>query len=324
MLGAPPRQRAAAHRIAVLDAGKSTTRAAVFEGADLLGQSTLPRGFPHPDAPGAQKHILRIVDDALGPLGHGPYDVLVLAATGIRRIGACETQMRDSLSRRWRCPVLLENDVVVAYLGALGPRAGILMQAGTGSLITAVTEGRAPVILDGWGHLAGDRGSGFALGRAGLRAAYAAWDGIGPPTELVTILIGDAPEQRIRDLYATDSPIRAVAALAPHVLRAASAQDRVALEAVDTIAAELLTQVLAAAATLEDPALDALPVAGVGGLFEDPLFRATITRKLHILAPRAQLLPRTGDALEGGRLLAVTRENPFTRLLTSAFRNEES
>lgn len=318
------RRSADERRIAVIDAGKSTTRAAVFDGAERLGQCARPVGFPHPESPGALEEILRGVGELLGSLGHHPYDVLVLAATGIRRIGGPESQVQSALSRRWECEVIIENDVVVAYLGALGPRAGMLMQAGTGSLIAAVAEDQPPVVLDGWGHLAGDRGSGFALGRAGLRAAYAAWDGTGPATALVATIIGTDPEQRIRALYAAESPIRAVAALAPTVLRAASDGDEVAFEVVDAVAAALVAQVLAAAKALGDPPLDALPVAGVGGLFEDGLFRATVERRLHALLPHAQLVPGAGGALEGGRLLATTRDEPFTHLLTSAFRNEES
>ena len=49
----------------------------------------------------------------------------------------------------------------------------------------ALLEGDEPVVLDGWGHLGWDRGSGFALGRAGLRAAFDSLDGLArPPVRL--------------------------------------------------------------------------------------------------------------------------------------------
>src|SRR5699024_4492558 len=149
-----------------------------------------------------------------------------------------------------------------------------------------------------------DRGSGFALGRAGLRTAFAAIDGTGEATSLTPLLAGPDPERTIRALYASEEQTREVAALAPPVLRAAAGGDGLALAAVERRAAE--------------------PVAGIGGLFEDALFRGTVQRGLRAQLPHARLADAAGDALEGGRLLASTRHEPLTRLLTSAFRNEET
>src|SRR5699024_10518885 len=54
MLAAQRRQCVDDRRIAVVDAGKSTLRAAVFAGGTLLVRRSLPHGLPHPAAPGAQ------------------------------------------------------------------------------------------------------------------------------------------------------------------------------------------------------------------------------------------------------------------------------
>src|SRR5699024_563699 len=169
----------------------------------------------------------------------------------------------DALERRWGCEALVVNDVIAAYLGALGSRPGILLEAGTGSLVVGIADGRVPVVLDGWGSLAGDRGSGFALGRAGLRAAFAALDGTAPPTSLTPALTGPDPERTLRELYASSTQTRDVAALAPLVLHAAAEGDEVARGAVDAVAAELVALVLAAGRRLEDPPLTGLPVAAI-------------------------------------------------------------
>ncbi|HLQ81198.1 MAG TPA: BadF/BadG/BcrA/BcrD ATPase family protein [Brachybacterium sp.] len=324
MVRAPRRRSVDDHRIAVVDAGRSTTRVAVFEGPRLLDRAEAAGGFPHPEAPGALEDVLHQLEVALAPLGHGPYDLLVLATTGVRQLGTTESRLQDALERRWGCEALVVNDVIAAYLGALGSRPGILLEAGTGSLVVGIADGRVPVVLDGWGHLAGDRGSGFALGRAGLRAAFAAIDGTGEATSLTPLLAGPDPERTIRALYASEEQTREVAALAPRVLRAAADGDRTALAAVEGVAAELVTLLLTAGRRLADPQLSALPVAGIGGLFEDALFRETVQRGLRAQLPHARLADAAGDALEGGRLLASTRHEPLTRLLTSAFRNEET
>lgn len=322
MVGALPRHRVDGDRIVVIDAGKSTLRAAVFAGEHLLARHDEPEGLPHPETSGAQQSVLAAVENALHRLGHDPYVTLVLAATGFREIGPPEARLRAALAERWECEVLLANDVVAAYLGAFGPHSGVLVQAGTGSLVLALTEGRAPVLLDGWGHLAGDRGSGFALGRAGLRAAFDALDGTAPPTVLTAVLLGAGPEQTIRDLYASSTQTRDVAALAPLVLRAAADADEAALAAVSEVTSALVDMVRIAGRRLEDPQLARLPVALVGGLFAEPLFREAVAHGLRKHLPHVDPRLGAGDALQGGRLLATTSHDPFTRQLTSAFRNE--
>lgn len=59
---------------------------------------------------------------------------------------------------------------VTAYLAANGTRHGVVVAAGTGVVTLGVgPEGVARV--DGWGHLLGDAGSAYWIGRAGLDAA---------------------------------------------------------------------------------------------------------------------------------------------------------
>lgn len=322
MLGAPCRQRTGDHRVAVLDAGKSTVRAAVFAGGHALVRHEADTGFPHPRTPGAQQTVLDQVQDVLRRLGHGPYDLVVLATTGVRDIGPVEHELRSALARLLQCEVLVANDVVAAYLGALGPHPGLLVQAGTGSLVLGAADDDV-VRLDGWGHLVGDRGSGFALGRAGLRAAFAALDGTGPPTALTATLTGTDPEQVIRDLYASPTQIRDVAALAPIVLRAAADGDGLARDAVTEVASQLVALVLAAGRRLGDPDLARLPVVRTGGLFCDDLFAGAVTHLLHEHGADVELREAAADPLEGGRLLAATRDEPITDLLTSAVRSED-
>ncbi|MGP4914353.1 BadF/BadG/BcrA/BcrD ATPase family protein [Brachybacterium tyrofermentans] len=341
MVGAPPQQPIISDRFAVIDAGKSTLRAAVFAGDHVLAHQDEPGGLPHPHAPGAQEIVLERVERILSRLGHAPYRTLVLAATGVRSIGPYETRLRDALAERLDCEVLLENDVVAAYLGVLGPRPGVLVQAGTGSVVLAVDADHAPVLLDGWGHVGGDRGSGYALARAGIREAFSALDGLAPPTTLTCLLLGEDPELALHDLYSSSTPIQCVAALAPKVLQAASGTDRsgaadgadgadgrsrrgapdaAALAVVTEVADELVATVLAAGRRLGDPDLASLPVVAVGGLFANDLFRDAVAQGLRDHSADIGLSVGDGDALQGALLLATTRDEPITRRLTTAFR----
>lgn len=319
-----PREHVGEDCIAVLDAGASTLRAGVFDGDQELTRCVDPTGLPHPASPGAHAVIVERILTILGRLGHGPYDAVVLASTGIRRCGVVEKQLRSALADALRTDVLLGNDVAAAYLGALGPRPGLLLHAGTGSVTIAVGEDGTPVVLDGWGHLLGDRGSGYALGRAGLREAFREVDGVAESGHLAGLLLGGDPERIVEDLHSSGDPVRKIAALAPTVLSAADEADPVARRLVQTTADDLVATGVSALNRLGMERTAPVQVAGTGGLFQSPSLRTLVDHGLRRALPSARMAEDSGDTLRGALLLATTADHRITRALTSAFRDEDS
>ena len=75
--------------------------------------------------------------------------------------------------------VVLATDAVTSYLGAVGVVPGVVIAAGTGTIgLASDAKGRCERV-DGWGSTLGDDGSGYAVARAGLRAAFRSVDGRG-------------------------------------------------------------------------------------------------------------------------------------------------
>ena len=183
----------------------------------------------------------------------------------------------------------------------------------------ALPEGDEPVVLDGWGHLAGDRGSGFALGRAGLRAAFDSLDGLAPPSRLTELLLGRDPEQVISDLSSSPSQVREVAALAPHVLRAAAEGDAAAQRLLESSIDALVDTGRAALVRAGAPgAEEPLQVAGVGGLFADAHYRDVLTARVQRALPQAELHLGGGDPLRGGLLLRTAADDPLIHALPAS------
>lgn len=86
---------------------------------------------------------------------------------------------------RTTCRLETDNDALPALVGALGSRQGILLIAGTGSIaLGALADGRL-IRSGGWGHILGDEGSAYDVGRKGIGAALAYRDGRGPATVLL-------------------------------------------------------------------------------------------------------------------------------------------
>lgn len=204
-------------------------------------------------------------------------------------------------------------DYEAAREGGLGGGHGVAVIAGTGSIAVA----RGPVRTaraGGWGPLFGDEGSGYALGRAALRAVAGALDGTRPPTALGARLraahptLGTDDTAWLRGLLREKWGRAEVAALAPVVIDAAVAGDGVAQALVRAAARDLalLAQAASAAAGLGGQCGDGgVAVVLQGGLAgAAPVraaFRAALRRRCGTLHYReAQLGP-----LEGAVLLAA-------------------
>lgn len=207
------------------------------------------------------------------------------------RVGACLGARRVTVS----------TDDVMWYRATLGSSAGVLVAVGTGTVVLAAREDGDWKRVDGYGSLLGDDGSGFDIGRAGLRSALMHWDGRGGSEALLTAAtVRFGPPAGIpAAVYRLASPTTAVAAFAADVMGAAAAGDPVAAGIV-TSAAEALARSCAAAATILPTDGEPPVIACQGGLFAntDTLW----LRFQESLASAAQgMVPerRAADPLDG-------------------------
>jgi N-acetylglucosamine kinase-like BadF-type ATPase len=214
--------------------------------------------------------LATLVREALSP--HRPIGRLSVCA-GVAGAGRSEEQ--EALARRLRraladdagtVQVEVIHDACVALEAAFGAESGLVVIAGTGSIVLARTEDGTMRRAGGWGYLLGDAGSGYAVGRAGLRAVAAAFDG-GPETSLCARLgerCGiDGRESLIRRVYQEEVALQDVA---PLVIEAAADGDPVAADIL-TAQADALTQQVE---WLLDEADDIAPrIALLGGLLRN-------------------------------------------------------
>ncbi|GAA5205506.1 N-acetylglucosamine kinase [Streptomyces thinghirensis] len=228
---------------------------------------------------------------------------VVVGAAGLATLGdALRAELPGALARELGArTVALVADAVTAYVGAIGPRAGAVVAAGTGLIATGtdLTRWRR---ADGWGHLLGDCGGGAWIGRAGLEAALRAHDGReGGSAPLLARAeerfgpVAGLPGQ----LYPrTDRPA-VLASFAPDVAACAA----------DPVAADILR---AAARHLADSAAAVCPsggeprVAVTGGLLKmgDALV-VPLEEELAKRLPHARRTAAEGDPLHGSARIAA-------------------
>ncbi len=193
--------------------------------------------------------------------------------------------------------VRVEEDRRAAVRGALGPEAGGVLHAGTGSFIAVQTPDGAFRTAGGHGHILGDQGSAYAMARDALSATLEAADGTGPSTDLTETLLSRFGGAAGLIAFATNAEPDEIARLASSVT---DANDDPVAQRIMSEGAAYFGRVL--------PALgwtDTLPLCLTGGV--GPAFSAFLQHPL-----RSALRPARGTPLDGALSLAAdfARELP--------------
>jgi N-acetylglucosamine kinase-like BadF-type ATPase len=212
--------------------------------------------------------------------------VLAVASRGIWTEAERRALAGRLVSLARRATVL--SDAQAAFLGALGPGPGLLILAGTGSIVigrdTHGRWGRA----GGLGPLLGDEGSAFWLGREWLRATTRGEDFL--------------PARR---LVRSADPVARIAALAPAVVRRARRGDRRARAIVRAAHRHLADQALAVARSLR--LASPVSVSWAGSVLSDRWFRAGLRVALTRAGLRARWQAPAAAPVEAAVRLAATR-----------------
>lgn len=210
----------------------------------------------------------------------------------------------DAMNRHGIHPWKLVGDQEIALCGALDGAPGIALIAGTGSICFGRSAEDVTARSGGWGHLFGDEGSGYALGRDALAAVAREWDGYGEKTLLTGLLASEMHLTTQREIisYAYGGDKSRIAALSRLVERAGRQGDKVALDIIEKNALEMTALVGAVAKRL---GLEDTRVAMLGGMMEhDTLLRRGFCDALARVYPRITPVSPAHDAAFGAVMLA--------------------
>ncbi|MFE5260829.1 N-acetylglucosamine kinase [Streptomyces coelicoflavus] len=262
---------------------------------------TGPRGIDPDHLLGQLLPMARALTEETGVARLG---TVVVGAAGMATLGdALRAELPGALARELGVrTVALAADAVTAYVGALGPRAGAVVAAGTG-LIAVGTDLSRWRRADGWGHLLGDCGSGAWIGRAGLEAALRAHDGRegGSARLLARAEARFGPAAGLPgQVYPRSDRPAVLASFAPEVA-ACAASDRVAAGILRAAARHMADSAAAVCPAVGEPR-----VAVTGGLLRmgDPLL-VPLGEELAKRLPQARRTTAEGDPLDGSVRIAT-------------------
>jgi N-acetylglucosamine kinase-like BadF-type ATPase len=206
-------------------------------------------------------------------------DCIVVGAAGTHN-EALRSELENMLQRSFPSALIrVTTDGAIALEAAFGDKPGIVVCSGSGSIAYARTPDGEIRRVGGLGPELADEGSGYAIGRAGLRVAARAADGRSPTTSLAVSIPTAVGVKNLDQLidWAWEADRPAVAALARSVCREALSGDDAARAIVITAANDLGQLVMALARLFGE--LGTLQVAVSGGILgpESPVKEELVT-----------------------------------------------
>lgn len=217
-----------------------------------------------------------------------------------------------------KSPVVVVNDALVALTAGVGDGPGVVVISGTGSICYGRDERGRAARSGGWGHILGDEGSGYWIGRHALAAVVRHADGRGPATAMTPLVLQhfgiESVHALVHEVHVRDPRRHRVASLGEVVQAAVEAGDVVAREIAEAAARELVSAARSVAERLEiRGAVFTFVLAG--GIFRVmPTLRDQVLRLLPDVGPRSSAQVLVDEPAVGAVQLALAEARGQLRL----------
>src|SRR5262249_28507779 len=254
-----------------------------------------------------EKVVHEVMEQAIGDRAIVPA-AICLGIAGVDREDEARTVRAIMRRIGYKSRTLVVNDALIALVAAAGDAPGVVIIAGTGAIVYGRNGAGEAARAGGWGHMIGDEGSGYWIGREALSAVMRASDGRGPETQLSGEILAHFEVEDVsrlpRLVYDRAQPRMAVAALGPLVQRVSEQGDAVATRILERAAEGLVLAARSVATRLEVRG-DEFAFYLAGGMFRVlPWLATELPRRLVEVAPRAQVELLDKEPAEGAVWLA--------------------
>jgi len=280
------------HVLGIDAGGTKTVCLLADERGTILSEARGPGANLHAAGELAVEKVLHeVMEEAIGDRAVVPA-AICLGIAGVDRED--EEQVVRAMMRRigYKSRILVVNDALIALVAGARDDPAIVLIAGTGSIAYGRNGSGEAARAGGWGHMIGDEGSGYWIGREALAAVMRAADGRGPETALSGDILAYFNVKDVsrlpRIVYDREQPRMSVAALGPIVQSVAEQGDAVATRILERAADELVLGARSVATRLEMRG-DPFSFFLAGGVFRVvPWLADELPRRLVEVAPRSQ------------------------------------
>ncbi|MBW4641668.1 MAG: ATPase [Goleter apudmare HA4340-LM2] len=222
----------------------------------------------------------------------------------------------ESLPITWALPtsnILIYNDALIALVGGVGHSVGVVVAAGTGSIVFGRNHQGITKRVGGWGYILGDEGSAYKIAIAGMQAALKSYDGREQATGLVESFQEYLDLPSIADLievvYRRNLGVKDIAALAQIVDLVAALGDEVANQIIDDAVQELVKATTTVIEAIFKPD-SVIEVVTTGSVWKSRCkMHQRFTASLGNKVPRVKVIFPKHEPAYGAGLVALKRLN---------------
>lgn len=211
-------------------------------------------------------------------------EIICIGLTGAGRESDAE-KVKNAIIDYWKTlystelkKLIVTSDARIALEGAFSGRPGIILIAGTGSIMFGKDRNGNLYRVGGFGRYIGDEGGGYSIGRQGLQAIAKYFDGRAPETKLFRLVQENfginTPEDLIRKVYQENLDF---ATVAPFVIQAAEEGDEICREILRKEAEELVLHIKAIKDKIR---VRTVYIAFIGGLLSSDNYYSKLLRKV--------------------------------------------
>ncbi len=335
MSGTPIGNEKHARRIFLgIDGGQSHTEALIAdESGNILGRGI---GGPsnHADQPGGRERLKNAVEksvsEALTNCGLPPLSEMVFDSIHCGMTGGADYKAEIIGTILKGNALSVGHDAPTALLGATAGKPGVVVIAGTGSIVYGMNERGETARFGGLGYLFSDEGSGFWLAAQAIRLAIKEQDNSFEPAGLERLVLSFFGYGQIRELtddFYNDRVSRdQIAAFAKTVHQAAEGGNETLRAEIKSGVGVLTEGVVCVAKKLGFAGN--FPVAGAGGMFKANLtniyFRDLLNEKIDdadFITPRFS--PAVGSLLVAYQQIGISiSDGLLTNLEYSSQQND--
>jgi N-acetylglucosamine kinase-like BadF-type ATPase len=256
--------------------------------------------------------IKRLFDDAMKAARAKPEECLGI---GLGLAGVSREQDKKILTGMFdpifgKNAYILTSDAEIALVSGTLAEWGILVIAGTGSIVYGKNQDGKEARAGGYGPLISDEGSGYRIAVEGLKAVARSFDGVEESNALTEPILQHLKVQTLDEMVTWVNSQAAsrekIALIAPLVIQAAMEDDPLAYEIINQQADALALNVEAVFRRLELP--DRFDVVLSGGVFTHaPKFLQFMQRKIRYIVPGANVIPPRLEPVLGSTFFAFAQ-----------------
>ncbi|HIH95923.1 MAG TPA: hypothetical protein HA348_00275 [Thermoplasmata archaeon] len=292
--------------------GTSTTCLIADEKGNVLGRGVGgPSNFHVVGIDNAKKAILESVEDAKknGEVTANKFDVACLGMAGGDRPKDREIIKKGVESLGVAEKIIVESDVLIAFLSAIPKGYGIVVISGTGSIAYGINRRGEKRRAGGWGYKLGDEGSGYYIGRRAITSILRERDGRSKSTRLTFRLKEYFGIEKIEEIlnivYEQGLKTKEIAALAPIVMKEAESGDEVSRGIVVDAAKELalLAKAVSKGLGMQHGSFE---IALLGSVFKaGPVILDPLKKEIRNCIPNARMTLPSIEPVQGAVKIAL-------------------